>query len=163
VFLPILLVVALPLAFAFSLAKGFSQPDVANTSPMSPLTSWRSDRAYGIFSGLATGLAAGLGLFGYTFGLGHVLADGLMVGLLFLVLGLVFGLSRAGAWSASLASGQLAARWHTPVRLMRFLEDARNRNVLRTVGPIYQFRHARLQDRLAEQAAEVAMTTNAPG
>jgi hypothetical protein len=34
---------------------------------------------------------------------------------------------------------------------MRFLEDARNRNVLRAVGPVYQFRHARLQDRLAGQ------------
>jgi hypothetical protein len=34
---------------------------------------------------------------------------------------------------------------------MRFLDDARERNVLRTVGPAYQFRHARLQDRLAQQ------------
>jgi hypothetical protein len=35
---------------------------------------------------------------------------------------------------------------------MRFLEDARKRDVLRTVGPVYQFRHARLQDRLAGHA-----------
>jgi hypothetical protein len=35
---------------------------------------------------------------------------------------------------------------------MRFLADARDRNVLRTVGPVYQFRHALLQDRLADQA-----------
>jgi hypothetical protein len=35
---------------------------------------------------------------------------------------------------------------------MRFLEDARQRNVLRIIGPAYQFRHARLQDRLASQA-----------
>jgi hypothetical protein len=34
---------------------------------------------------------------------------------------------------------------------MRFLDDARERGVLRTVGPLYQFRHSRLQDRLAEQ------------
>jgi hypothetical protein len=40
-------------------------------------------------------------------------------------------------------------RWHTPLRLMNFLDDAHERNVLRTVGPVYQFRHARLQDRLA--------------
>jgi hypothetical protein len=39
---------------------------------------------------------------------------------------------------------------------MRFLDDARERNVLRTVGPAYQFRHARLQDRLAEVTAEMA-------
>ncbi len=30
-----------------------------------------------------------------------------------------------------------------------FLEDARERGVLRTVGSVYQFRHARLQDQLA--------------
>jgi hypothetical protein len=35
---------------------------------------------------------------------------------------------------------------------MRFLEDARERGVLRTVGPVYQFRHARLQDLLAASA-----------
>jgi hypothetical protein len=34
---------------------------------------------------------------------------------------------------------------------MRFLDDARERSVLRTVGPLYQFRHARLQDLLAKQ------------
>jgi hypothetical protein len=32
---------------------------------------------------------------------------------------------------------------------MDFLEDAREHNVLRTIGPVYQFRHARLQDLLA--------------
>jgi len=52
------------------------------------------------------------------------------------------------ACATALASVQLAAREKTPVRLMAFLEDARNRNVLRTVGPVYQFRHARLQDRM---------------
>jgi hypothetical protein len=36
---------------------------------------------------------------------------------------------------------------------MRFLNDAHERGVLRTVGPVYQFRHARLQDRLAGQAS----------
>lgn len=41
---------------------------------------------------------------------------------------------------------------------MRFLEDARERNVLRTVGPVYQFRHARLQDRLALQGGEANRT-----
>lgn len=44
---------------------------------------------------------------------------------------------------------QVTRQWHTPIHLMGFLDDARERNVLRTVGPAYQFRHARLQDRLA--------------
>jgi hypothetical protein len=38
----------------------------------------------------------------------------------------------------------------SPVRIVRFLEEAREKNVLRVVGPVYQFRHARLQDVLAE-------------
>jgi hypothetical protein len=71
-----------------------------------------------------------------------------------LVVGLVFGLGFSPAWRASVAAGQLHVRWHTPARLMRFLEDARERNVLRTVGSVYQFRHARLQDRLAGIKAE---------
>jgi hypothetical protein len=58
----------------------------------------------------------------------------------------------ARTWPAILSFVQLALRWHTALRLMRFLEDARERNILRTVGPIYQFRHARLQDQLAQQA-----------
>ena len=67
--------------------------------------------------------------------------------------GLMNGLLSADTWPTCLTFAQLAMRWHTPVRLMRFLEDARERDVLRTVGPVYQFRHARLQDRLAEQAS----------
>jgi len=40
--------------------------------------------------------------------------------------------------------------------MMRFLEDARERQVLRTADSVYQFRHARLQDVLAESAAAEA-------
>jgi len=68
-----------------------------------------------------------------------------------LATGLLAGLVYPQSWSSSLAFAQLAASDRTPVRLMRFLEDARSRSVLRTVGPVYQFRHARLQDRLAVQ------------
>jgi hypothetical protein len=78
----------------------------------------------GLGAGLGTGLAAALG----------------------------FMLFSTRTWPATLAFMQLAIRWHTPPRLMRFLEDARQRNVLRIIGPVYQFRHARLQDRLAGQA-----------
>ena len=45
---------------------------------------------------------------------------------------------------------------------MRFLEDARSRSVLRTVGPVYQFRHARLQDRLATPEPATAGDGAAP-
>jgi hypothetical protein len=43
----------------------------------------------------------------------------------------------------------LALRGEQPWRLMRFLEDAHRRGVLRQSGATYQFRHARVQDHLA--------------
>jgi hypothetical protein len=60
----------------------------------------------------------------------------------------VAGIGISQAWPTTLAAAQLAKRWHTPLYLMNFLDDAHERNVLRTVGPVYQFRHARLQDHL---------------
>ena len=106
--------------------------------------------------GLSLGIGLGIG-FAYAFGLGSTHKAGHVTGLVLvlvwlLVFGLVFGLVFPRTWTASLTFAQLAMRWHTPVRLLRFLDDARERDVLRTVGPIYQFRHARLQDRLAQQA-----------
>jgi len=76
-----------------------------------------------------------------------IITIGILYGLVF---GLVWGLMFPQTWTASLAFAQPAMRWHTPARLLRFLDDARQRDVLRTVGPVYQFRHARLQDRLAQ-------------
>ncbi len=59
------------------------------------------------------------------------------------------------------AFAQLRRQWRTPVRLMRFLEDARARGILRTIGPVYQFRHAALQDHLARQALTMQPQTAA--
>jgi hypothetical protein len=136
---------------------GLSQPEGGNASPLTPPASWQRDQALGLLTGLMAGLVAGLvvGLFvglgdGLGAGIRAALVAGLMVGLVF---GLVSGLAYPKTWAASLAFAQLARRQHTPIRLMRFLEDARKRDVLRTVGPAYQFRHARLQDRLAGQAS----------
>ena len=123
------------------------------------MSSWRSDRAFGFWAGLATGFWAGLA-FGFWGGLVAGLVAGLVVGL---GVGLVFALAYPRSWSSSLAFIQLAASDRTPVRLMRFLEDARNRGVLRTVGPVYQFRHARLQDRLAHQELATRQGSGEPG
>jgi hypothetical protein len=48
----------------------------------------------------------------------------------------------------------LAATGRLPWRLMHFLDDAHRRGVLRQAGGVYQFRHARVQERLAEGVAE---------
>lgn len=135
-----------------------SGPGTDDASSLVPAGSWRSDLAFGLVVGLLVGLVLGI-VSGLAFaklatgwepqtglaGLGNGLGTGLAAGI-------VFMLFSTKTWQASLAFMQLAVRWHTPLRLLRFLEDARQRNVLRIIGPVYQFRHARLQDRLAGQA-----------
>jgi hypothetical protein len=141
-----------------------------------PSASWQSDKAFarlaGVLAGLLTGILSGVAV-GIVVGLGaHVAAgvrpgiglvsgvqDGLIVGCgVGLSVGLGIGLTYPETWSSSLAFAQLAVRRNSPLHLMRFLEDAHQRGVLRAVGPIYQFRHARLQDRLAGQTSSLENT-----
>ena len=129
-------------ALVVGLALGIGQQGTEE-SPSDPLSCWRNDRNFGLVVGIAVMFVAGLGL-GLTLGRG--LLYGLVAGL---VAGLVGGLFYPDTWRTAVACGQLRLAGHTPLRLMRFLEDAYARNVLRTVGPVYQFRHASLQDRLA--------------
>ena len=147
---------------AGALTAGLSRSAADDASPLTPRVSWRRDQGFGLAVGLLLGLGLSLGVglsigLAYAFGLGNMHGAGQVTGLVLvlvwlLVFGLVFGLLFPRTWTASLTFAQLAMRWHTPVRLLRFLDDARERDVLRTVGPVYQFRHARLQDRLAQQA-----------
>jgi hypothetical protein len=57
------------------------------------------------------------------------------------------------AWGHWLAftRGWLSLTHRLPLALPNFLADAHRNGVLRQAGAVYQFRHARLQDRLAEQ------------
>src|SRR5215470_16108283 len=85
---------------------------------------------------LVAGLGAGL-MTGFAVGLGAGLAGGLAV-------------SDHHAWPAYLAASyHLAWRRQLPRHLMQFLDDAHRLGLLRAVGPVYQFRHAELQDHLA--------------
>ena len=145
------------------LIAGMSRPETGNASPLSPLSSRRSDQAFGLVVGLVIWLGVGLAFaIAFEIGTGQLargLADGLGGGL---VAGLLVGFVYPQSWSSSLAFAQLVASDRTPVRLMRFLEDARSRSVLRTVGPVYQFRHALLQDRLAVQEPATGHNPDAP-
>jgi hypothetical protein len=118
------------------------------TSPLGPREIWRNDLVAGLTLGIAFGLAVGI-TFGLMVGLTFELAVGLTFGLTF---GLAVGLAGALANSAmrsTLAWLQLRFAGRIPaVGLISFLEDARERGVLRTVGGVYQFRHATLQDQL---------------
>jgi hypothetical protein len=157
---------------AGALAAGLGRSATDDASPLTPRLSWRRDQSFGLAVGLMLGLGLSLGValglgFTYAFGIEITHTTGQLATLVavlvwLLVFGLVFGLVFPRTWTASLAFAQLAMRWHTPVRLLRFLDDACERDVLRTVGPVYQFRHARLQDRLAQQATPKAPLRDAP-
>ena len=72
-----------------------------------------------------------------------------------LVIWLVIALSHA--WPQYLImTGWLAARGRLPWRLASFLAEARDVQILRQHGGAYQFRHARLQDRLASRGGQLA-------
>jgi hypothetical protein len=160
---------------ALALATGLVYPE--DTSTPSPVVSWRNDRKCALQLGLVGGLVVGLvsvpivasvALFGngggFRLALWLALAFGPTAGLVGGLLGaLVAGLANSQVWPSSLAAAQLAIRWHTPVRLMRFLDDAHERNILRTVGPVYQFRHASLQDRLARTNDDGPNDSSTPG
>ncbi|MBV9141274.1 MAG: NACHT domain-containing protein [Pseudonocardiales bacterium] len=120
-------------------------------------------RAYGRVGGFIFALtnAVGGGLVlaltnavggGLAFELSHPGSHEILGVILGLAVGLIVGglgvLSRA--WGVyTLSRIWLALRGELPWRLMRFLEDAHRREVLRQSGATYQFRHARVQEHLA--------------
>ena len=149
------IVIGLVFGLTIGLLLGLRQPSTEAASPLGPQRLWRRERQFGLGFGLGLGLVVGLtaGLAdGLVFGPGAGLVFGLTSGL---VAGLGSGLMSSATWATVLASAQLWGRGEAPVRLLRFLDDARERQILRTVGPMYQFRNARLQDRLAEACESV--------
>ncbi|MCX4906354.1 NACHT domain-containing protein [Streptomyces sp. NBC_00878] len=103
---------------------------------------------FGVGAGTATGLTgAGPGdgavwglLIGLAFGIEAAFAGGLAYGLSF---------TAWGQWVA-LARIWLPLTGKLPWRLIAFLDDACERDVLRQAGAVYQFRHAELQDHLTQ-------------
>lgn len=69
----------------------------------------------------------------------------------------------ASAWGRYTAARlYLAMVGRLPLRLMRFLEDAHRRGVLRQSGGVYRFRHIELRDRMARAARERTATVPGP-
>lgn len=125
----------------------------AVAEPASPTLSYLGDRRQALTSGLTLGLAVGL-----TTGLAPAFVLGLSLEPRRLLAGLLVGLTigaakiGSGPWFAFLVAAlQLAVRrrFPAPWRVMAVLEDCHRLGLLRTVGPVYQFRHAELQDHLA--------------
>jgi hypothetical protein len=110
---------------------------------------------------LASGFAAGawLSVLGAAPALPFVMtADfvqaGLAFGFIIAVAGFLFTAfeGKHHAWLAyALAIRRLSREGKLPRDLMYFLDDCHRLGLLRAVGPIYQFRHAALRERLAEK------------
>ncbi len=122
----------------------------------------RQDVRYGLVSGLGPclllvligGLVGGLYL-GRVFGLMSGVAFGLMFGVAFgIISGVAFGFRSAASGRLRLAEAVLRRR-HGGVRFLSFLDTASARQVLRQAGATYQFRHADLQDRLADRFSDI--------
>jgi hypothetical protein len=87
---------------------------------------------------------------GGTPGLHEIVSNGLGAGLAYgLVIGLTYSITHAASPGFLIVSWWLALRGKTPWRLMRFLDDAYRRSILRQAGADYQFRHESLQYYLA--------------
>ncbi|MDH6124840.1 NACHT domain-containing protein [Kitasatospora sp. GP82] len=92
----------------------------------------------GFIDGLTHGPVRGIE-FGLVFGLEGAFAGGLGYGLV---------LTAWGQWAA-LCRIWLPLTGRLPWALVAFLDDAHERGVLRQAGAVYQFRHARVEDRLS--------------
>jgi hypothetical protein len=126
-----------------------------------PTSSYRLDRRTSLVIGLGVGLMGvlggglviGLGIgpaVGFGGGLGSGLANVLVGGFVIgLVIGLIFTL-RGGSMKVSFIELILSTTGAGRVKFIQVLEDAHQRQILRQAGAIYQFRHAELQDHLAE-------------
>jgi len=65
------------------------------------------------------------------------------------------------SWTGfSITRARLATLRRTPWRLMTFLDDTRHLGILRQVGPVYQFRHTRLREQLAQRDSRSVTATS---
>jgi hypothetical protein len=81
-----------------------------------------------------------------------------------LAVGLLYRMISSVTWPTTIAWLQLQRSRRVPaVGLVPFLDDARTRGVLRTVGAVYQFRHATLQEHLVGQTTSSPATSSAAG
>lgn len=139
---------------AFGLISFAASPSIARRASC-PTESHRGDRALTILASSVLGLVAGL-VFGVTVGPVAGLLFGLVTG------SVIAPVVTNTRWSTfAVAALWLGARGRLPLCLMAFLEDAYRLGLLRIVGPVYQFRHAALQDHLAPPSETAPATVAA--
>ena len=136
------LAVATALRFATASSAELTHPSSPQwTMARDRVAVWTGSLVLGVVFGAAAAMVFGVNQTGMI-GLG--LSSGLLLGFALSVLHLRW-------WWFTVARIWLAARMNLPWELMVFLDDARKLGVLRQAGACYQFRHALLQDRLADK------------
>jgi hypothetical protein len=120
----------------------FNNP-VDTVRASSPELIFRGDRAVAIASAALTAPTVGLTAWFLIRNPGESIGAGLSA-----AIGVSIAMSSWGWYSV--ATIWLHFRKQLPVRFMKFSIDAYERGVLRRAGAVYQFRHARLQTRLAD-------------
>ncbi|WP_158854235.1 hypothetical protein [Saccharothrix deserti] len=136
----------LTVAFVFGLMVGFGRPSTETATD--PHVAWVQDVKRAITFGLTGGLAMGVPQ-GVKQGVLHgPLAGAIAFAAITVMVGLSLGIGSCDAWRTTLVCLQLRLRG-IRIRGVSSLEEERDRRVLRTVGALYQFKHPRLQDRLA--------------
>jgi hypothetical protein len=122
------------------------------TCALSPRSTRRTERTAAIARSVADGvlIAATSGVaFGLAYGVRSAVTHALVFGAGFGLADRYMGLS-ASVWGRYfIAKTWLALSGRLPWRLMAFLDDAYRHGLLRRAGAGYQFRHARLQEHLA--------------
>ena len=157
-----------PVGLAGGLAIGlmagltrWAETPVPTNPANTPTTVHKADRALILLRMTMSGLAFGLfGALGgrLTSDIAATLPLGVALGLAFgLPLGLAVGAHHAW-WCYLLATLRLRRQRLLPRDLISFLDDAYRLGLLRTVGPVYQFRHADLQDHLATHSTNRTRT-----
>lgn len=158
------IVIGLVFGLTFGTVRRFTEPTEPDKA-VTPLTVLFADRlavVYATYLGAIVGACVGAVL-GAVVGAPGLVVDidnPVLLGLLGAAVGAVVGggglglvVQATSAWGRFITTRiWLAQRGATPLRLMSFLHDAHRLGVLRQIGPYYQFRHALLQDRLAQKS-----------
>jgi hypothetical protein len=130
------------LAIGAAVAVSIAVVDSDTNRAVTPTALLREDRVAALTNSLAFAVVGVLAV-GRVLGVGGGAVFGAVAGIVF---GLGMNASPVFWWTRL----TLALRLQTPLRLMSFLAEARDRGVLRQAGGVYQFRHARLQEQLAD-------------
>ncbi|WP_305788199.1 NACHT domain-containing protein [Symbioplanes lichenis] len=152
------LAAGIPVGLVGGFLRWFNEP-VKTIPTASPLSTLRSDRLSALVHLLAIGAVCALGIGVLGRALFAVTGAAAALPPLGPVTGLRFGLCIGGVFAACLTSWPafvtahvtLAVTGKIPWRLMSFLQDAYDLNVLRREGAAYQFRHSDIRDRLADR------------